>query len=161
MKRADLMKKITAPTHKKIVEVLLNNKKLLLEQRWIAIDPASRSIGYALVEGGEVVEKGTIKTNKKCIGERLNDLFHQLEDKFDDLSMVAVELVRPNSGHLYLTWGAGVVAAGTNAPLVIEIPTSMWAKRKDSGWAKTDVLDALYIAKLILTIVSEVEVDEV
>jgi len=122
----------------------------------LSIDPASKSLGYAIFEGGIQVEAGTLKTSEKQpVGRRLFDLLDQLEDVIRDyrpIDIMLIELVRSSTGHIFLTWAAGMAVAASDAPVVIEIPEKMWKKTIDDQWFKCDVQDAKYIAKLAFVI---------
>lgn len=146
------MKPITAPTHKKIVKELRKHSDIILNGTWIAIDPASRSMGYALIEGGAVSKNGTFVTKKKPIGERLKDLHSMLDLDLPEVELMVVEFVRTGTGHHFLTWSTGLAVGALGAPITIEIPTKLWEKCKDKDYIKSDACDAKYIAKFCIEV---------
>jgi hypothetical protein len=143
---------ITAPTHIRTVEQLRKNSDTILNGTWIAIDPASISMGYALVEGGNISKNGTFSTKKKPIGERLKDLHSMLDLELPEVELMVVEFVRTGTGHHFLTWSTGLAVGALGAKITIEIPTSLWAKGKDANYIKSDACDAKYIAKFCLAV---------
>jgi len=146
------MKPITAPTHLKIVKQLRSNSDIILQGTWIAIDPSSRSMGYALVEGGNISKNGTFVTKKKPIGERLKDLHSMLDLELPEVELMVVEFVRTGTGHHFLTWSTGLAVGALGAKTTIEIPTSLWAKCKDANYVKSDACDAKYIARFCIEV---------
>ena len=150
------MKKVTltAKSHLQIAAKLKTLKDEILNGTLVTIDPSSKTIGFCIVEKGVIQSCGVVKTSEKSITKRLRALFDQI-DQLPKANVVAVEMVRTGTGHHYLTWSVGVVAAGTEAQEFIEIPTSLWSKYKDSDYFKSDAMDARYIAECILAIIND------
>jgi hypothetical protein len=139
------------------VKELRKNSDTILNGTWIAIDPSSRSMGYALVEGGNISKNGTFTTKKKQIGERLKDLHSMLDLELPEVELVVIEFVRTGTGHHFLVWGTGLAVGALGATTTIEIPTSLWAKGKDANYIKSDAADAKYIARFCIEVCSNLD----
>jgi len=141
---------ITAKSHRKTVETLREHSDTILEGSFTVIDPSSRSMGYCIFQGGEVIANGKLTSDGK-IGERLKDLYHQL-DIFDHTPLMLMEKVRSGTGHIYLVFSAGVAVAGLSHSELLEIPYSLWSKRKDASYVKSDAMDARYMGLLAVDV---------
>ena len=126
-----------------------------MNEPWIAIDPGSISMGYCVVDKGAIIKKGSLISTSKDIGSRLNDLWDLLTPIISSPKLMVMELVRTSTGHYMLTWSAGIAVGAVAAKDILEIPTHLWKKTVDKDYYKSDVMDALYIAKFILKVCEE------
>ena len=115
------------------------------------IDPASKDAGWAISEGGKVIESGSIHA-KGHIAERLEHMSMSIMylAAIKPFDLVVVEKVRGPRGHIMLLWSVGVAIAASGAPISLEVTTNMWSEAKDDYYVKGDEADALYLAKWTL-----------
>ncbi len=123
----------------------------ILTGRVLYIDPASKDLGWAISQGGHIVESGSLHA-KGHIAQRLNLMGEGIELLTDggDFDVVVVEKVRGPRGHIMLLWSVGVAIAASGAPVSLEIPCPMWFEAKDEQYMKGDEEDARYIAQWVL-----------
>jgi len=138
-----------AKTAKSIIKL----KDTILNGTLLAIDPASKSVGYAVFEKGELHISGSYKASGS-IGPRLKEIGDFLV-QFEDPDVLAIEKVRTHSGHHMLTWGAGHAVGAVGAETTIEITCSMWKKVAGAQHIKSDENDAIAIGELVLYICRE------
>ena len=136
--------------YKKEVKQLLSQSDIILNQRWIAVDPASKIMGYAIVDKGEITKSGTIEAKHNApIGIRLQVMYEALHN-MGIFELLAIEKVRQPKGHFMLVWSAGVASGGVGARFTCEVPTNLWKQAADDAYFKDDEQDAIYIAKYCL-----------
>jgi hypothetical protein len=120
----------------------------------LCIDPASRSLGYAIYSsfGGEwaKMKSGTI-TAKGDINTRLGSMAKDLKE-LGSPDAVFVEFIGGSTGHKYLLWAVGMVATTFPHVPLVEVQTGLWKKFVDKHYTKTDEMDAIYIGKAVLEI---------
>ena len=115
---------------------------------FLCIDPASRSLGYALYNKKGLLRSGTI-TAKGNINDRLGIMSKELQ-KMPSPMAVFVELIGGSTGHKYLVWSVGMVATTFPYIPLVEVQTGLWKKFVDKNWSKGDEQDAIYIGKCVL-----------
>ncbi len=128
----------------------------------VAIDPGSKSCGYAIAHQGKFKTSGHVEVPKqfKRIGPRLKYIHAELDKILTPYNKIymLVEKVRPRTGHIYLTWAAGVaVATGGCVVEVIEIPIGMWKKLCPADYEKSDIADAEKILEVGLVLLNTEE----
>lgn len=154
---------LTEKLRGKEVKIVKDIEKLsddILGGNFLAIDPASKSAGYALFSKGELVESGSIEAPEGPIAVRLDYMRGELAKLIGRKSIgaVAVEKVRSHTGHVFLTWSAGTLVSATKSPKVIEITTTMWKKNIDpKKYLKSDEQDAIEIGRFVVTIAKELK----
>jgi Holliday junction resolvasome RuvABC endonuclease subunit len=123
----------------------------------ISIDPASKCMGYAIIEQGVITETGVVVAPPyNNIGGRLEYMYNAIKEK-GPYDAAFIEKVRSSQGHIYLVWSAGTAIAASGAPTVIEVSTSMWKKlaREDTTYSKSDEADAIKIAEVVLECIKD------
>ena len=103
------------------------------------IDPASISTGWALFSEDQVIDSGTIATNKKDnVFDRLNYIFKEYKKlKFTDVDEVHIEQLVRNT-HIYTHWSVSVIAMALYNPtriIAADISISSW--QKATSWKTT------------------------
>ena len=120
----------------------------------LAIDPASRSIGYSLysynidtwvLEGsGSFEAKGDIHQRLAAINIFLTEF---------DPDAVAIEYIGGSTGHRYLSWACGAIVSTFPEAALFEIKTNLWKKFAGKEWVKGDEADAIAIGKCVTEII--------
>lgn len=134
-----------------------DNAEGILKGSILAIDPASKSLGYAVTKKGKVVDQGTIQLDARApINERLKDIVRILQ-KDGEYSILAVEMIRGRMAHVYLTWSVGAVIGSAKAPVLIEIPIPAWKAlaKIDPDYTKSDDADAAKLAETLIALAKE------
>jgi len=130
--------------------------KLQVLGRFLAVDPASRSIGYALYEKGKLVKSGSFEAHGE-VNTRLKSIHDFLAAH--SIDAMAIEYIGGSTGHRYLSWACGAIAAAQpNVPL-FEIKTNLWKKFAGKDWIKGDEADAIAIGKCVVEIANANLVD--
>jgi hypothetical protein len=131
------------------------NIDTILHGKFISIDPASRTGGYAVYNAGSLIESGTIQLDtKKDIGDRLAEIGAILIDD-DDYDLMAIERIRGGRSHDYLKFSIGAYVASIQAPVVIEVPVNAWKKVTPPDYVKSDENDAIMIGKTLIVLAKE------
>lgn len=145
-------------SHRREADEILKVKHKILTGRLVAIDPGSNSLGFSLWDNGVLMRSGSIKS-KGPVGSRLADLRAQLSCEilggFTAPDVMLLEKVRTGTGHVYLTWAAGVAAAAVCSDTVLEVSTMAWKKNTTSAYVKGDEQDAVEIGKFAVTLCKE------
>ena len=141
-------------THKKQAEKIAKHSNLILGGILVAIDPSSKSMGWAIYERGELINAG-VATGEGGVGERMAQIYDNLPNVEPDI--IITELVRSSTGHIYLSWSNGAMLAKYGSPQVLEVSTNLWKKAADSDYYKSDVQDAKYIGKFAIDLCKERE----
>ena len=117
-------------------------KKVSLSQqplkklRRLFVDPASGSSGWALFDGSDFVQSGTVAVNKReHVSQRLAKVFweyRELDLQFDEVHVEDVP--RSRTCHIYVHYSIGVILAAL-APKAtvqkVDIPVKAWQKHVD------------------------------
>jgi len=122
----------------------------------LAIDPStgSRSSmpGYAVFQGGKLIESGTIEVDLKGNrAERLYEINRTIREDFDVPDVVAVEsagyfIGKMNPASIIsLQRAIGAVIAAHPVKCLIEVPSNVWQKHTFPGYIKGDEHDAICI----------------
>ena len=141
--------------NEQIVKKIEGHADIIKDGIVLAIDPASRSLGWALYEKGKFIKKGTIVSKKKEVNDRLQDISAQLQTEFKDVDLLAVEKIRGSQSHDYLKWAIGMIITSIRAPRLIEVPIQFWRKLIGKDYEKTDENDAEMIGKVVITIAED------
>lgn len=138
---------------RKQVEV---NIDAILDGTFLAIDPASIRVGYAIFQAGVYKESGTIELNdREPINMRLRDLAFTL-DKDGKYDLLAIERIRGQMAHAYLKFSIGAIMAGVNTPSCIEVPINAWKAVAGKDYKKSDEGDAEMIGLTLITLAEEI-----
>lgn len=132
----------------KFADIILNGVVLV-------VDPASRSLGFAIFSAGVLQEKGTLTSKKGDINLRLQDLAVQLQLKCKNIDLLAVEQIRGSHAHDYLKWSIGMAVSNVRAPNFVEVPIHFWKKVIGEDYEKTDANDAETMGKVLIIIAEE------
>jgi len=134
-------------------------KAQILNGKILAIDPASKTAGYALYDKGKLVTSGKLICKpKEPIAVRLASLHEQIQDLLDeDVSVVAIEQIRGTMAHAYLKFAVGAAMAASGRPLTFEVPINVWraVAKATVGYEKSDDRDAELIGEALIRICSE------
>jgi hypothetical protein len=146
-------------THKRQADEIIKLRGKILRGTMVAIDPGSNSLGFSFWVNGVMVHSGSIKA-KGTVGPRLQTLAAQLEQEgvacgVGAPDVVVIEFVRSSTGHIYLTWAAGVAVAALGAEHTLEVTTGAWRKNVDKTYVKGDERDAIEIGKFAVTLCKE------
>lgn len=139
---------MSSTSNENIIKQIRASKEAITKGMLLSIDPASNTCGYAIYVAGKLQVSGTVAaTPKALIHQRLHEILHRLPDVKPDV--LAIELNRTQTGHVYLTWSTGVIIAkyGVNT---IEIPQRMWKEIIDDKYEKSDQTDAIYIGRYVV-----------
>ena len=132
-----------------------DNLDAILKGKFIAIDPASRTGGYAVYQSGVLIESGTIVLDKnKDAIDRLMELGEILLDD-DEYDLMAIERIRGSMAHTFLKFSIGAYVVGIGAPVNIEVPINAWKKVTPPDYVKSDENDAIMIGKTLVVLAKE------
>ena len=157
---------ITWPKGKSVVKFRSDVAKVartILSGRVLAIDPASGGSsrpGWAWFMNGELVAAGEIPlTKKNPIQDRLTELITIMETGFNHPppDVLVVEKIRGTRAHHYLHWSVGTIIAGSEAPILLELPIPCWKAIVPDEYVKTDEEDAKYIGTALIMLAKEAE----
>jgi len=131
------------------------HKNTILTGSVLAIDPASRSLGYAIAEAGEVVEYGSLVAEDAPINIRLQSIVNVLQE--EEYDILVIELIRGSMAHVYLHWAVGAIVSAVQAPILLELPIHAWKAWVGKEYIKGDDTDANAIAETLLALARESE----
>jgi hypothetical protein len=143
---------------RKIREFCKTYNTELLNGHLLAIDPASRNMGWASFMSGELRDSGTVRV-AGVAHRRLRDLYDELQSQFSEVpSVLAIEKIRGHGSSHILVWSVGVIQTALRAPLVYEVPISFWKvlAKADPNYCKSDEKDAEKIGQVLIAIAKEV-----
>lgn len=148
--------KVTWPVGREIKKVSKFCEKYsseILGGTLLAIDPSSKSLGWAIFKQGELCDSGTYSVSGAA-HLRLQKLSELLDRKVD---VLAIEQVRGRP-HYMLYWSVGMTIAAVKTELMIEVPISFWKvlAKLDENYTKTDENDAIKMGEVIVTISRQV-----
>lgn len=142
---------------KKLREFCTTYNAELLGGHLLAIDPASKSLGWASFMCGKLKDSGTI-----CVAgsahRRLRALYDELQDQFHEAPCVlAIEKIRGRGSSHVLVWSVGVIQTAIRTSLVYEVPINFWKvlAKLDPDYSKTDENDAIKIGQVLVTMAKE------
>lgn len=131
------------------------HRDLIMGGTILAIDPASKSAGYAIFNCGILQESGALEVEGP-ISQRLNDLFYAIVDLGVEPDIMTVETIR-KTGHLYLRWSCGTVVAAADATHTVEIPTNQWRTLAPPDYVKSDAGDAELMGLVLIEYAREID----
>lgn len=131
------------------------NKEAILYGKVLVVDPASRRLGYATIEQGQITGQGIIEIAKGDVQQRLQDLVLTMQGE-GEYDVLAVELIRGSRAHVYLQWSVGALVGSTNAHGLIEVPIQAWKAVAGPNHEKDDDEDARAMAETLLALAREV-----
>lgn len=128
------------------VNMVADQRKAILEGTMLAIDPSSKSLGWALYKSAELVDSGTIVLTDKAVNRRLQALYDKL-NVMDTPDLLVMEKIQGNTSHDYLKYSVGVGMAAIRTDRCILVPISAWKKvvAEVPNYIKTDENDAILI----------------
>ncbi len=140
----------------KIARIIKKHDNLILSGNLLAIDPASRTIGYAFYAKGLLTERGVLQANDRdSIQERLLDLAAKLivlQTRLGKVDVLVVEEIRGKMAHAYLMWAVGCILTAVPALVMFEMPISLWKSQTPDGYIKEDSADAQMFGDTVLKI---------
>lgn len=122
----------------------------------LVIDPASKSLGWAIYRQGKLDKKGTIVAKAVNVNTRLIEISRKLEPLIAGVDVLAIEKIRGSRAHDYLKWSIGMVISTVRSPIMVEVPISLWKQVRTVEYTKTDENDAEMIGIVVMTIAKEV-----
>jgi len=147
-----------APNYVKVCQKILKHKDIILNGTVLAIDPASKDMGYCLAVNGEVVKNGVWQAvPSRGVSKRLAQIgdMGRKDMRSEMVDLVLVEKVRTSTGNYMLVNSVGTAYDIANAKYAIEIPTYLWKKVIDADYYKDDAMDSLYMWKLAYKVCTE------
>lgn len=136
-----------------------DNLDTILTGKLIGIDPASKTLGYAVSEAGVINDNGTIELDpKQPLNQRLQDLVKTLQ-KDGEYSILVIEMIRGKMSHAYLKFSVGAVMGGVQAKVAIEVPVNVWRAVAGKDHVKSDANDAHAILNAVLTLAKELDAE--
>lgn len=127
-------------------KALRKNLHEILAGRVLVVDPSSISMGYAILEKGELVSSGEFQV-KGHIGHRLSTMYTMITE-LGDFDLLAIEKIRGSRSHAYLFWAVGMIVSALKVP-VVELPHPMWRVTIDTDYVKGDEVDAIYMSRFV------------
>lgn len=122
---------------------------LIRHGRILAVDPSSKSAGWALYDTGMLQDAGEIKSSGD-VHERLRHSLECLSEIAQDIDILAIEKIRGRNSHAYLFWAVGVAIAAVKPLHFIEVPPRHWKALCDPEYLKTDRGDATLIGQVLI-----------
>jgi len=126
----------------------------------LAVDPGSKTAGWALFEKGVLVDSGQFKASSSMpIHRRLQVLY----DKFTEHQapdVISIERLRGSMSHAYLFWAVGIAVTAVRAPIMLEVPINVWKATVPKDYVKTDQADAESIGEAVVMIAREIELEK-
>jgi hypothetical protein len=111
--------------------------------------------GYAIFVKGVLIESGEIQLKKnRPIHHRLQQLYDEVQALTPEQpTVLAIEKIRGQMAHVYLTFAAGVIISAGRASILFEIPPLLWrawAAAQPGGIDKTNEKDAIAIGASLI-----------
>lgn len=132
---------------------------LILEGSMLAIDPSSRTMGYAFYDSAVLVTSGTLSAPAKMA---TNDRLIMLHDRIQELvpsppDVMAIEEIRGKMAPYQLHWSVGGTITAVRPPVLIEVPINVWkpVSRLTDWYFKDDEIDARMIGHSLIRLVKE------
>ena len=124
---------------------------LILEARTLVMDPSSKTLGYAIIEAGDIVASGTVDLGKEAVHYRMQKLGEYLQNA-GCYDVLLVERIRGQMAHAYLSWSVGAILANTTADIFLEMPISVWKAHAGKEHVKSDENDAIAMANALIAL---------
>jgi hypothetical protein len=142
---------------KKLRDFCTSYNSEILGDHLLAIDPSSKSVGWASFMSGVLRESGTL-----CVAgsphRRLRAIYDELVAKFSEApSVLAIEKIRGRGSSHILVWSVGVIQTAVRTSLVYEVPINFWKvlAKEDPEYSKTDQNDAVKIGQVLIAMAKE------
>lgn len=147
-----------------IAQRIAELRETILTGTLLAVDPSTGSSsslpGYALYEKGILVESGVIRVDVAAAkNKRLFEIRRTLQEDFEvpdvlvieHISAIAFGALKYNAeAFVGLHRGVGAILSAFNLDTVIEVPPSVWKRKVDEGYTKSDESDAVYIGRYVI-----------
>lgn len=147
---------------KKLQDFCTTHNAEILRDHVLAIDPSSKSVGWASFMSGVLKDSGTIRV-AGVAHSRLREIYDELWERFAEVpSVLAIEKIRGRGSSHILVWSVGVIQTAIRSQLVVEIPINFWKvlAKEDETYKKTDENDAIKIGNVLIEIAKECRDDE-
>ena len=133
----------------------------ILRGTFLAVDPASNSLGWAVFENGKYKSSGTLKAPAKL---PLPGRLQYMHDNFKDLKghkLLVVEAIRSVKLSQVVRYAVGMTLVASRAEEYIECPIPVWkaVAAASSTYTKTDEQDAIMIGASAVFVAMEIEND--
>lgn len=135
---------------KKFQASLRPHKKAILHGSLLAIDPGSRSLGWARFEAGQLLISGAYEAPTSMPAhKRLVKIADQLS-QWTCPNILAIE--RMFKFNPSLVWSVGMSIVVTRPQDLIEVNVRAWKKfaEEDDGYEKSDEWDAIMIGRCVI-----------
>lgn len=140
--------------------------ELILNGRLLCVDPSTGSTssvpGFAVYEGGELIESGEITVDKSANRSlRLYEIARTIREEFDTPDILIVEYIphmvygqgKMNGVTLMaLQKAIGAIIGAIPCKNLLEIPASAWKHHKPEGYIKSDEWDAIALGNCAINI---------
>lgn len=145
----------SGPTVTKFRKFAQDNQLVILNRTVLAIDPSSKSCGWARYVAGEYVASGTIIAPAKLpINKRLGYLYNYLPDIRPEI--VVVEQIRGSMSHEFLKYAVGTILTKYSEVQLEFCPIPVWkALAKKIGMKKSDENDARMMAESLILLAKD------
>src|SRR3990167_9279168 len=128
----------------------------ILDGKVLAVDPASKSAGWATYISSSLVSSGVFTApDSMPINRRLWKLADDLA-KLEKPDVLVVEKIRGSMAHIYLLWSVGMVVSTIKAPILLEMPVSVWRSFRPEGYEKNDRNDAEMIGSTLIALAQDI-----
>ncbi len=122
----------------------------------LVIDPASINVGYAVLQRGIIIERGTIEVDPELpIKMRLQEIANTLLEDESSYDVMAIERIRGRMAHAYLSFSIGAIMGSVDAPDCIEVPVNVWKAFVGKNHTKGDEEDAVAMAETLVVLATE------
>ena len=91
----------------------------------LAIDPSSKSMGWALYVASELQNSGVIEVKSPDVNKRLQEAYDCLQT-LEIPDVLVIEEIRGAQSHDYLKYSVGVSMAAIRTPVAIAVPIVAW-----------------------------------
>lgn len=131
------------------------NLDAILDGKVLSIDPASKSAGWALHISSTLVESGTIKApDSMPINRRLWKICDELI-LLEKPDVLVIEKLRGSMTHVYLLWSVGMIVSAIRAPILLEMPVTVWRSFRPENYEKSDQNDAEMIGGTLIALAKD------
>lgn len=137
-------------------------RKLIMNGTVVAIDPSSKSPGFAIFHKGQLECSGVIAIPKtQTIYERLQTLHQKINTIVPDPpdAFLIEQLRGQHFSHQFLTWSVGASIAAARTAVCLEVPLNWWKSlaKVTPEYEKSDQSDAEMIGMSVIKWCKEIK----
>lgn len=143
-------------THLKQAKQILKLEKDIENGVFVVVDPSSKSCGVVIYDKMKEIYAEEIRaTPTRPIGIRLAEMQRNLPVMDGREVVMLIEKVRSSTGHIYLTWSAGMLVSYFSPRKVVEVTTGAWKMSVDDTYIKSDLNDARAMGEFAIRLIRE------